>query len=322
MRVILGTMTFGATGVGSRIKDPAKVQQVLDQFKSFGFNELDTARMYCKGATEEMLASLKVQHPPQSFSVATKAYPFNAGDHSPEKLKKQFRASLEALNTSRVDIFYLHAPDSATPFEETLRAVQDLYEEGTFGEFALSNFAAWQVVQIYYICKKNNYILPTLYQGMYNAITRDVEKELLPALAALGIRFYAYNPLAGGILAGKLQPQGPVEPGSRFDPNTAQGNRYRQRYWNTVYFDAVEHVKNACQHAGISLVDASLRWYRHYSKLDFEQGDGVIIGASSLEQLQENMGALVNEERLPQAVAEAFDMAWEQTRSVCQNYFR
>jgi len=140
-------------------------------------------------------------------------------------------------------------------------------------------------------------------------------------LKRLGIRFYAYNPLAGGLLAGKYSFDDTSE-GCRFDLATSQGVRYRQRYWNKVYFDAIEHIKAACNEANVSLIDASLRWYRHYSKLDFERGDGIIIGVSSLGQLEQNMDALVKTEKLPLAVAEAFDQAWENTKSVSEPYLR
>ena len=87
--------------------------------------------MYCGGNTEVMLGELKA---PQEFKIATKVYPVQQGDHEPEKLRATFRKSLEALETKKVDIFYLHAPDHGTPIEKTLRGVQDLYEEGLFTE--------------------------------------------------------------------------------------------------------------------------------------------------------------------------------------------
>ena len=87
--------------------------------------------------------------------------------------------------------------------EDTLAEVHELHKEGKFKSLGLSNFQAWEVAHIYHTCKANGYVTPTVYQGMYNAITRDVEKELLPCLRKLGISFYAYNPLAGGVLTGK-----------------------------------------------------------------------------------------------------------------------
>ncbi|KAI9091017.1 Aldo/keto reductase [Phlyctochytrium arcticum] len=318
-KVILGTMTFG-NGVGARVSDPAEIRRILDLFHSHGHKELDTARMYCDGNTEEVLGQLEVQTKEPKFIVATKAYPFKAGDHEPTKLKEQFRASLKALNTKRVEIFYLHAPDHATPFETTLKAVQELYEEGTFGELALSNFAAWEVMKVWHICKTNGYILPTLYQGMYNAITRAVEVELFPCLRSLGIRFYAYNPLAGGLLSGHHKfEQDPKE--GRFNTVDGMGERYRQRYWNQTYFRAVETIKVSCAAHKLTPVEVAHRWLIHHSKMDTAKGDGIIIGAGSYNHVKQNLEDC-EKGPLPEAVVKALDEAWEGSRGAALTYFR
>ncbi|KAJ3081345.1 hypothetical protein HK102_002404, partial [Quaeritorhiza haematococci] len=310
-------------GVGGRIQDLPTIRKILDTFHAHGHKELDTARMYCNGNTEEVLAELQVQTKTEwgPFSVATKAYPFQPGMHSKEKLKEQFRASLKALNSKRVDIFYLHAPDHATPFEETLRAVQDLYEEGTFGELGLSNYAAWEVMEIWWICKTNGYVMPTLYQGMYNALTREVERELIPCLRKLNMRFYAYNPLCGGLLTDKPytieQGEGNIEQGSRFDPKTSQGDRYRQRYWNEVYFTVIENIKKACAKHSIPTASAAHRWMVHHSLLDASRGDGIIIGASSVAHAEQNLKDCEDPNPLPNDIVQAFDDGWMKTKAVC-----
>jgi len=114
----------------------------------------------------------------------------------------------------KVQIFYLHAPDNNTPIEETLKEVNNLHKEGKFDELGLSNYAAysslpskllfaltcafsWQVVDICHLCERNGWIKPTVYQGMYNVITRSIEAELFVAIRKFGLRFYVFNPLAG-----------------------------------------------------------------------------------------------------------------------------
>ncbi|KAJ3147213.1 hypothetical protein HDU89_005811 [Geranomyces variabilis] len=318
--VILGTMTFG-TGSGGRIQDLAEIRKLLDLFQSHGHSELDTARMYCDGNTEEVLSQLQVQTGPKKFSVATKAYPFKAGDHQPEKLKAQFRASLKALNTTHVDIFYLHAPDHTVPFADTLQAVQELYSEGTFTELALSNYAAWEVMQIWNICKANGYVMPTLYQGMYNALARDCERELFPCLRELGIRFYAYNPLCGGLLSGRYSFGDNAEEGSRFDATKVQGKRYRERYWNQTYFSAIESIKKTCKEHSLTTVEVAHRWLSHHSKINYSLGDGIIIGASSYDHAKQNLEDC-EKGPLPQSVVDALDAAWQETRSIAPTYFR
>ncbi|KAJ3032819.1 hypothetical protein HDV00_007042 [Rhizophlyctis rosea] len=264
----------------------------------------------------QVLAQLHVQ---KTFKLATKAAPYEPGKHKPAELKAQFRASLKALNTNRVDIFYLHMPDHATPYAETLSAVQELYEEGLFGELGLSNYAAWEVMQIWYICKTNGYILPTVYQGMYNAITRDIERELIPCIRELGIRFYAYNPLCGGLLSGHYKfEEVPTE--GRFSSGN-QGDMYRARYWNEVYFNAVESIKAACLASNVTVVEAAHRWAVHHSKLDFSKGDAIIIGASSYAHAKTNLEDC-EKAALPDSVVKAFDEAWLKTKSVAPTYNR
>ncbi|KAI8847313.1 NADP-dependent oxidoreductase domain-containing protein [Chytridium lagenaria] len=216
--------------------------------------------MYCDGNTEEVLGELQVNTLPPHFHVHTKAFPFKAGDHEPEKLKEMFFKSLTALRVPTLQVFYLHAPDHTVPYERTLRAVNDLHAQGLFLEFGLSNYSAWEVMQIHWIC-------------MYNAVTRDVERELFPCLRELGIRFYAYNPLCGGVLTGFHNMDTKVDPGS-------PGVKYRTRYWNTTYFDAITRIKSMVSQHDITMVSAAHRWF----------GDGVIVGVSSYEQAVENLG--------------------------------
>ncbi|TPX34062.1 hypothetical protein SmJEL517_g03235 [Synchytrium microbalum] len=312
-QIVFGTMTFG-TGVGGRISDLGTVQKVLDVFSSHGGTELDTARVYCQGNTEEVLGQLQVQ---KKYKLATKVAPQKPGDHQPERLKAQFRASLKALKTNYVDILYLHAPDRPTPFEDTCRAMNELHKEGLFGEFAISNYCAWEVVEIYMICKANGWVLPTIYQGMYNGITRDCEDDLLPCLKKYGIRFYAYNVGAGGLLSGHYKFEETPTDG-RYGAHS-QGAQYRQRYWNDTYFKAIDVVVNACKKANITPIGAAHRWLLHHSKLDFS--DAIIIGASSVKHAQENLDAC-EAGPLPQSVLDAFDDAWLQSKSLCPTYHR
>ncbi|KAG9303625.1 hypothetical protein G9A89_018521 [Geosiphon pyriformis] len=319
--VILGTLTFGYRVLQARIKEPTVVQQILDLFRGFGHDELDTARMYCEGTTEELLGDLAVQTN-QKFKLATKVYPEKSGDHQPENLSKIFQESLKALKVQKVDIFYLHAPDHTTPIDLTLKGVQQLYTAGRFKEFGLSNYTSWQVTEIYYLCKQNGYILPTVYQGMVNCITREIEQELLPALRRFGIRFYAYNPLAGGLFAGKFKSQeSQVEEGSRFDPNTPFGNIYRKRFGQEAHFEAYKIIADLGAKHNITPIEAALRWINHHSKLEPTNGDGIIIGASSIEHAQKNLESL-EKGPLPEDILQAIDTMWLKAKPYSAPYFR
>ncbi|KAI8906341.1 Aldo/keto reductase [Gorgonomyces haynaldii] len=313
-QLVFGTMTFG-TGSGGRIQDRNIMNTILDLVHQKGCTELDTARMYCDGNTEQVLQELQVS---DRFKIATKAFPFSKGDLSFDKIQQQFQSSLRALGQEQVDLFYLHAPDHVTPIEETLKAVHKMHQEGKFKRFGLSNYSGWQVMEIYHLCKTNGYILPTVYQGRYNILARDIEGELMPCLRRLNIQFYCYNPLLGGLLSGKYDFDQPVVEG-RFDQNTNQGQKYRERFWKKQFFEAVAMIHRVCDAHGLTMVEVAHRWLVHHSLL--QQQDAIIIGASSLEHVQTNISDL-EKEPLPESVLTVLDEAWLLTKPVVATYYR
>jgi aflatoxin B1 aldehyde reductase len=111
-----------------------------------------------------------------------------------------------------------------------------------FEEFGVSNFSAWEVAEASEIAARHGWIRPSVYQGMYNAITRAVEPELFKCLGNYGIRFHAYNPLAGGAFSKSFGASGAAAAGSRFDSSHAQGKLYRDRYLNDAYLDALAEI--------------------------------------------------------------------------------
>ncbi|MEE6482200.1 hypothetical protein FKM82_013181 [Ascaphus truei] len=263
-----------------------------------------------------------------AVKLATKANPWEGMTLRAESVRLQLETSLKRMKTSSVHLFYLHAPDHQTPVEETLAACQELYKEGKFKELGLSNYAAWEVMEVYCICKHRNWVLPTVYQGMYNATTRQVETELLPCLRQLGIRFYAYNPLAGGLLTGKYKYED-KEKDKEQAPSRFFGNNwaetYRNRYWKQHHFQAIDLVQQALEEAygaeKPSLTSAALRWMYHHSQLQGSRGDAVILGMSSMEQLLQNLAGAEQGPLLP-PVLTAFNEAWDLVAHDCPNYFR
>lgn len=105
------------------------------------------------------------------MTLATKVYPLQPGHYKPEVVKERLNISLKELKTDCVDIFYLHAADRSVPFEETLEAVNELHKEGKFVQLGLSNYTAFEVAEIVITCKERVWVRPTIYQGMYNAIS-------------------------------------------------------------------------------------------------------------------------------------------------------
>ncbi|XP_065903166.1 aflatoxin B1 aldehyde reductase member 2-like isoform X2 [Dysidea avara] len=261
-------------------------------------------------------------------SLVSKA---NKGSH-PEGLKyngviEQLEMSLQNLKVPSVDTFFLHWPDRSTPIEETLSAVQELYTKKKFKEFGVCNYVSWEVAEIYYICKNNGWVLPTVYEGMYNAVTRMVEGELLPCLRHFNIRFYAYNVLGGGILTGNYNFSEPPEKqrtGRFWGRQSVFEERYRDRYWRQSLFTGIEKVKKSLESvygAGkVSLANAAVRWMVHHSQLDPKYGDGVITGGSSLKHINENLDAF-DDGPLDPSIVEAFDEAWQLDKKNCVPYY-
>lgn len=317
-RCVLGTMTIGGeTGM----KDKA-YQDFLKEFCKHNDNiEIDTARVYSNGETEALLGKFFKQHGSEAVSIATKVHPKHG--FSSSAVAAQVQESLKVLQVKSVDIIYMHAPDRQTPVEETLQALNELHHLGKFKELGLSNYAAWEVAHIYHVCANRGFVKPTIYQGMYNVLTREVETELIPCLRSFGIRFYAYNPLAGGLLTPRianLKTRLPQE--GRFSEETSFGDMYRQRYLHDSYLTAVVNLSLVCQRFKLSLADASLRWLAHHSAVRTGKSDGIVIGASSLNQLKENTQSVLVGGPLPLPVAVAFDQAWFSCKGDSPSYFR
>ncbi|XP_042333931.1 aflatoxin B1 aldehyde reductase member 4-like [Sceloporus undulatus] len=323
VRTVLGAMDFG------RRASEETSEAMLKAFLARGHREVDTAHIYAKGESERILGDLLAKDPKtaRSITVATKANPLETNNLKAETIRAQLEASLKRLQMKSVDIFYLHLPDHGTPIEESLAACNQLHKEGKFKELGLSNYSSWEVAEIRTLCKANNWVLPTVYQGMYNATTRQVETELLPCLRHFGMRFYAFNPLAGGFLTGRYKYEDKdsnQQPDSRFFGDQ-WAQVYMDRYWKKHHFEGLALVENALREAygsnPPSLTSTALRWMYHHSKLQGDRGDAVIIGASKLEQLQENLKCCEEGPLLP-GVVEAFEKAWHLTAHDCANYFR
>ncbi|KAI0944310.1 hypothetical protein AcW1_002053 [Taiwanofungus camphoratus] len=331
LNIVMGAMTFGEAGKeGARVHNLSDVEAILDVFQAHGHLEIDTARTYTGGTSEAYLG--KIDWRKRGLKLETKLYPNVSNrrlqnpnretiSHSPEDLRKNLEKSMKALNTDQLEMWYLHGPDRTTPYEVTLKTVNDLYKEGKFKRFGISNYMAWEVAEIVQICKANGYVQPTAYQGIYNAIHRKVEPELFPCLRKYGISFYEFNPLGGGFFTGRYNsPDEKVEPGSRFDPEKGQGRNYRARYWNEPYFKALASIQAVATAHNLTMAEIALRWISHHSLMKREHGDSILIGASSLEHIEQN---LVDLEKgpLPDEVLNVLDEAWLSVLPHATNYF-
>ncbi|KAG5952308.1 hypothetical protein E4U57_006244 [Claviceps arundinis] len=321
-RIILGLMTFGPKEEdGARITSIDTFNKILDLLQSRGYNEIDTARVYGGGKQEAFTKETGWRE--RGLTLATKVYyPAEHGDNSAQKVEESVETSLKELGTDCVDILYLHRPDRGTPFRETLEAVNKLHKAGKFVNLGISNFTAYEVAEVMMLCKYNNWVRPTVYQGMYNCITRNIESELFPACRRYGLDIVVYNPLAGGLFSGKVKSKDMVPESGRFsDVSSTQGANYRKRYFRQSTFEAMQIVETAVEAHGLTMIETALRWMTHHSKLNVLKGnDGILIGVSSAEQLGSNLDYL-EKGPLPEEVVKALDKAWRVSKADCTDYW-
>lgn len=284
----------------SAMATPEQVKAFLKVVKSHHVKELDTARVYNGGRSEELLGEADAQ---QDFLIATKAPGFSSGSLKEANILSNAEKSFKALKQNKIDLYYIHGPDRDTPLEEQCRAIGKLWHEGHFDRFGVSNLRADEVQTIWDYCKRENYCLPTVYQGGYNPIHRSVEEGLFPTLRKLNMSFYAYSPLGGGLFAKPLNDVLNPKPGTRFDMMPIFG----QIYLSETNKAALKKLQDVCDEKQISLMEGTMRWFMHHAPL--EKDDGVILGASTVEQIDATLTAC-EKEALPKEIADAFEELW------------
>lgn len=304
---------------GARITSKEDYKDMLDYMQGRGYFEVDTARSYVNGKQEAFTASIGWKD--RGLTLATKCYPHTPGVHKPSNLRASLETSLSELQTDTVDIFYLHAADRSVPFEETLAEVDKMHKEGKFVKLGLSNYTAFEMAEVVMLCRQHGWVRPTIFQGMYNAITRSIDPELVTACRRYGLDIVIYNPVAGGIFSGKYKSTEVPAEGRYSDSVGAMGARYRERYFKDATFDALRVIEPVVEKHGLSLIETAFRWCVHHSALKINDGnDGIIIGVSSKKQLEQNLDA-VEKGPLPDEVVKALDEAWLIAKPTTPNYW-
>ncbi len=309
-RLAMGAMTFGGQTAES------EAIRMVDRCLEHGINFFDTANVYNQGASEVILGKA-LSGRRHKVVLATKVRgkmgdePDDVGLKRPA-IRRAIDNSLKRLGTDYVDLYYLHQPDWDTRIEETLGAMDELVKEGKVRYPAVSNYASWQVVQMLWHCENFGHMPPTVSQPMYNMLARGIEQEYIASCKQFHVGIVAYNPLAGGLLTGKHSRENPPTSGTRFDGN----KMYQDRYWHPSYFDAVQEVAAIAARAGMPVTTLAFRWLLSQPAVDC-----VLLGASRIEQLEENLKACAGP-ALENGVLQECHRVWEKLRGVTPIYNR
>ncbi len=281
--VCLGTMTFG-----DQVSE-ADAITITHAAIDKGVNFIDTANMYVKGKSEEIVGKALKGRRDDVILASKVGIQVGAGPNdiglSSKHIKKSVEDSLRRLDTEYLDIYYAHLPDYTTPIETSLRAFDDLVRQGKVRYLACSNFRAFQVCKALWTSERHNVARFDLVQPPYNLLTRDIEYELLPLCVEENLGVCVYNPLAGGLLTGKHDFAKAPAAGTRF-ANDAMGRMYYERYWNEANFAAVAQIQSVAEGAGKDMAQLALAWILTNAAVT-----SIIIGATSLKHVEHNIAA-------------------------------
>lgn len=278
----LGTMTFGGAA------DERESYSIMDRYAAQGGNFLDTADVYGRGRSEEIVGAWLKGKRREDYVVATKVRgamgdgPNDIG-LSRKHIRDAVKDSLTRLGTDYIDLYQVHAWDPATPLEETLGTLNDLVREGLVRYLGASNYRAWQLMKANGISRERGWEPFVCLQPQYSLLCRATEYELLPLCASEGIGVIPWSPLRGGWLSGKFRRDMEKPP-----ENTRVGNSPELwSKWNTdTTWAILDTVRDIAEETGKTPAQVSLNWL-----LSRQEMTAPIIGARNVEQLEDNLGA-------------------------------
>jgi aryl-alcohol dehydrogenase-like predicted oxidoreductase len=285
----LGTMTYGSSGfweVMGGLKQDAVTAQVKRAFDA-GINFIDTANVYSFGQSETLLgqAIKDLGLPRDQLVIATKATGTmdpspNGRGQSRYHLMNAVDASLRRLQLDHIDLYQVHGFDPLTPFEESLSALNDVVRCGKVRTIGLCNLAAWQVMKALAISDQRGWARFESVQAYYTIASRDLEREVVPLLQDQKLGLMVWSPLAGGLLAGRTGRDGKGPDGTRratFDFPPIDKERA---------FRCIDAMRPIAEKHRVSVAQIALAWL-----LAKPWVSTVIIGARSMEQLDDNIAA-------------------------------
>ncbi|MDI1435644.1 aldo/keto reductase [Polyangium sorediatum] len=304
----VGTMNFGKrTPEAESIR---LVHHALDR----GLTLFDTANAYVDGNAERILGKALADRRDKAL-VATKVG-FGRIAGKPEGLSRArvlaaIDESLGRLGMEFVDVYYLHVPDYGTPLAETLDAVQTLLASGKIRAWAVSNYASWQVLEMFHLADQRGMPRPVMSQVLYNVLIRQLDIEYFRFARKYKLHSTVYNPLAGGLLSGKHAPSAEPPKGSRFEKNPL----YQRRYWTARFFELVSAYREVAESQGMTLVELA------YAYLVGTRGvDSILVGPGSIEHLDAAIDACAKV--LPDEAWERIDVLYRDFQGTNASYAR
>jgi len=279
-QLCLGTMSFGGDA------DEAAAGEMYRASRAAGINFIDTANQYNAGRSEEILGRLIHGHR-EELVLATKCFnptgpDVNARGGSRRHITRAIDASLKRLGTDRVEVYYIHQYDALTPFEESLRALEDLVRAGKILYPAISNYAAWQIQKCLGIQEAQGWARVQVLQPMYNLVKRQAEVEILPMAQANGVAVVPYGPAGGGLLSGKYEQKDTPATG-RLVQNAAYGTRYGEEWMHQT----AAAFAAFCKARDVHPVSMAVAWVGSHPGVT-----APIIGARNVDQLRASLDSV------------------------------
>ena len=314
----MGTMTFGGKGDFAKVgnTDAAGARRQIDMCVAAGINLIDTADIYSKGISEEIVAEA-IGDRRNQLLIATKArFPMGEGPNdrgsSRYHIVNACEASLRRLKTDRIDLYQLHQWDGLTPLEETLEALDLLVRAGKVRYVGASNYSGWHLMKALAIAARDRLPAFVSQQIHYTLQAREAEQELIPVSLDQGLGILVWSPLAGGLLSGKYR-RGKADPeGRKLNEWTEPPVHDESRLYDIV--DAIVAIAEA---RGVSGAEVALAWL-----LGRPGVSTVIVGARTEAQLDSNLKAtalaLTAEERAKLDAVSLTPLAypyWHQART-------
>ena len=284
--LMVSALGLGCNNFGRRL-DLERTRTVVDSAIEAGINFLDTADVYGdRGGSETLLGAI-LGNRCKDVILATKfGLPMDDAGRlaggSRRYVLSALEASLKRLKTEWIDIYYLHRPDSATPIEETLGALDELVRQGKVRFAGCSNLPGPQLADAMEIARTKKLAPLVAAQDEYNLLSRQIETSLVPVIERMGLALVPYFPLASGLLTGKYRKGQPMPAGTRLsDP------RLSARFANEQNLEVVERLAAFCAERGRTMLELAFGWLlaRPYVA-------SVIAGATAPEQVRRNADAL------------------------------